>query len=102
MLKLYTAGKSLLPALQGILAQADQVNIIRSSEPVPYVAASYQEVFDEAQTMCQARLSKDDCYRLFGYQPFLCPPKPKAITGEWWLWAAIGVVGGAVVVKLFF
>jgi len=96
MLRIQRSGTSLMPALSGVLSQADQ-----AIEPVPYDAPTYQQVFDEAQTLCRARLSEDDCHRLFGYQPFLCPPKPRSITGEWWLWTGIGIVGGAVLVKLF-
>ena len=89
-------GKSLLPVFQGVLSQADQV------APGPSAGgATYQQVFDEAHDLCRRQLSQADCYRLFGYRPFLCPPPPRPITGEWWLWTGIGIVAGAVIVKLF-
>jgi len=94
-MRLDVTGKSILPMFQGVLGQA----IVEPGPPV--VGATYQEVFDAAQGLCRSRLSEGDCYRLFGYRPFLCPPPPASIAGEWWFWTAIGIVGGVVIVKLF-
>lgn len=90
-------GKSLLPVFQGVLSQADQA-IIGPGPPV--VGSTYQQVFDEAHELCRRQLSEGDCYRLFGYRPFLCPPPPGSMTGQWWFWTGIGILGGVVIVKL--
>ena len=62
-------------------------------------AASYQEAFDAAFNTCAGLLSEEECRRMLGYVPFLCPPptqRPMYTHPLFWLAA------GLLVSKVFF
>jgi len=62
-------------------------------------AASYQEAFDAAFSACEDMLGQDECRRMLGYIPFLCPPpaqRPMSSHPLFWLFM------GLLVSKVFF
>jgi len=67
-------------------------------EPAAQPGASYQQAFDAAFSTCTSMMTEEDCRRLLGYVPFLCPPPTqKPLTSHPLFWLAIG----AVAVKVF-
>lgn len=64
--------------------------------------ASYQEVWDQLFATCQTWLGEDECRRLMGYTPFVCPvPTQKPMTAHWWFWLGAGALAGVIAGKLF-
>lgn len=64
--------------------------------PTPH---SYQEAFDAAYNTCESMLGEEECRRMLGYIPFLCPPPAqRPITSHPFFWLAAGLL----VSKVFF
>ena len=75
-----------LAAFNGVLGQV---------QPEP--KTSYQEAFDAAFDTCVNLLSEEECRRMLGYIPFVCPPpaqKPLYTHPLFWLGA--GLIAGKV------
>lgn len=65
----------------------------------PAPAGSYQEAFDAAFQTCADLLGEEECRRMLGYIPFLCPPpaqRPMSSHPVFWLFL------GLLVSKVFF
>ena len=55
---------------------------------LPPAAASYQEAFDAAFRTCEDMLGSEECRRMLGYIPFVCPPpaqRPASSHPLFWL-----------------
>lgn len=55
---------------------------------LPAPAASYQEAFDAAFRTCEDMLGSEECRRMLGYIPFVCPPpaqRPASSHPLFWL-----------------
>lgn len=67
--------------------------------PDPPTSRSYQEAFDAANRACEAMLGEEECRRMLGYIPFLCPPPAqRPMTSHPVFWLALGLF----VSKVFF
>ena len=94
------AGDSALQVMGNILKPARGVR--RSGalgqEPAAQPRASYQQAWDAAFSTCTQLMTEEDCRRLLGYVPFMCPPPTqKPLTSHPLFWLAIG----AIAVKVF-
>lgn len=66
--------------------------------PAP-TGRSYQEAFDAAHRACESVLGEEECRRMLGYIPFLCPPPAqRPMTSHPLFWLALGLL----VSKVFF
>lgn len=88
-----TGANNSLAVLAGALGQANQ------AAPIP-TGASYQQVWDTMFATCNAVLGRDECHRLLGYQPYLCPPPRQSILSNPLLYIAAGALVGLVVGKV--
>jgi len=73
----------------------------QDAAPVPVFqpVTTYQEAFDAAFKTCTDMLGHDECRRMLGYIPFLCPPpaqRPMYTHPIFWLF------GGLLIAKVFF
>ena len=66
--------------------------------PPPVIPAiSYQEAWDAAFSACADMIGSEECNRMMGYIPFLCPPaaqRPIYVHPLFWL--ALGLLAGKV------
>jgi len=86
MIREIAQGQTALAALKGALGQV---------EAGPRV--SYQDAFDAAFSTCADLLSEEECQRLLGYAPFLCPPPAqKPLYTHPLFWLAAGLIAGKV------
>lgn len=88
MRTLFSGGQTALAAFSGVLGQAGAGQKV-----------SYQDAFEAAFNTCADLLSEEECHRMMGYIPFLCPPpaqKPIYTHPLFWLGA------GLLVGKVFF
>lgn len=88
----------------GALGSALGQDMVFPREPVriePVQPTNYQEVWDRLFATCATWLGEDECHRLLGYQPFLCPSADRPMTANWWFWLAAGALGGVIAGKLF-
>ena len=82
-----------LGTLNAVLGQQD------AAQPA---GVTYQQVWDRLFALCSGWLGEDECRRLLGYKPFLCPPtEEKPITANWWFWLGVGGITGLIAGKLF-
>lgn len=89
-----TGKHSNLAALGAVFGQANQ-----EAKPIQ-TAASYQEVWDQVWATCEAILGPDDCHRMLGYQPYLCPPPAQTLWSSPLLYLGAGLVLGLLVGKI--
>ena len=69
---------------------------------------SYQAVWDKLMDQCADMIGYEECVKLLGYTPFVCPVVPAAPTiqiggrdiGSGLLWFALGFAGGMLVSRL--
>jgi len=79
-------GQTALAAFNGVLGQV---------EAGPRV--TYQEAFDAAFNTCADLLSQEECQRMLGFVPFLCPPPAqKPLYSHPLFWLAAGLIAGKV------
>lgn len=81
-------------------ALGQDAEILPAELPAEIPAAevpSYQEVFNRLFSTCVGMVGPEECHKLLGYRPFICPTVP--ITQTWYFWLGVGVVGGALVGK---
>lgn len=83
-----------LALFSGALGQANQ-----EAAPIQ-TAASYQQVWDTLRATCEAVLGPEDCRRMIGYQPYLCPPPRQTIFSNPLLYLAAGALVGVVIGKV--
>ncbi len=84
-------GALALRGFRGVLGQ--------DTPPAIPQATSYQEAFDASYNTCVDMLGEDECRRLLGYAPFLCPPpaqRPMYAQPLFWLFS------GLLIAKVFF
>lgn len=86
-----------LGVLGSVLGQEEQL-----VAEAPIAAASYQEVWDRLNSTCVRMIGADECVKLLGYSPFVCPPpRGRPMTQSALFWLGFGLFGGMVVGKLF-
>lgn len=85
-----TGKRNNLAIFSGALGQAEEAAPIQT-------AASYQEVWDTLLATCEAVLGPEDCHRMLGYQPYLCPPPRQTIFSNPLLYLAAGALVGVVI-----
>lgn len=82
-----------------MIVQSKALTLSGLGDGVVAPAASYQEAFEAAFSTCAGLLSEEECRRMMGYVPFLCPPpaqRPIYTHPLFWLAA------GLLVSKVFF
>lgn len=56
-------------------------------------AASYQEAFDAAFRTCEDMLGSEECRRMLGYIPFVCPPPAqRPVSSNPLFWLGLGLL----------
>ncbi len=86
MRALLAVGQTALAGFQGVLGQDNAAP-----------KASYQEAFDAAFSTCVDLLSEEECRRLMGWTPFVCPPPAqKPIYTHPLFWIGAGLIVGKV------
>jgi len=82
-----------------MMIQRGALALGQEATPPREAAQSYQEAFDAAFSACADMLGAEECRRMLGYIPFLCPPpaqRPMYAHPFFWL------ILGLLVSKVFF
>lgn len=75
----------------------------------PETPLSYEVVWNRLMESCSEMIGYDQCVRLLGYRPFVCPVVPagptiqiggRTMTGNPLFWFALGFAGGMLVSRL--
>lgn len=89
-----TGKRNSLAVFAGAFAQANQ-----EAAPI-HTAASYQQVWDMLSATCETVLGPQECRRMLGYQPYLCPPPRNTILSNPLLYVAAGALVGLIIGKV--
>jgi len=89
-----TGKRNSLAVFAGAFGQANQ-----AGEAVQ-TGASYQQVWDMLRATCETVLGPEECRRMLGYQPYLCPPPRETIFSNPLLYVAAGALVGLIIGKV--
>ena len=76
----------------GLLAFGSTLGQNEGQEDIWIPPSSYQAVFDHLNAVCVSMIPQDECRKLLGHRPFVCPiPTDRPITADWRFYMGVGL-----------
>lgn len=94
LMSFHSGSMTPLARLNAGIGQAD-------AAPIAAPPKSFEEVWQHLYGVCEGIMGEENCRKLLGWRPFVCPPpREQAVREEKWKYLLIGAAAGFFASKL--